>query len=119
MNKIGAYLLILLCAVSCFKLMAQNADEPKKNFHLLAPGLSEERVKELIGNPTRIESFKLVMNANQDTSTFWYYSVNNWTLVFINHHLDRIEISRDKLLLDIQQWADVNNKEGIRLIYGK
>jgi hypothetical protein len=119
MNKLGAYLILLICVLSGQKMLAQTADEPKRNFQQLAPGLNEQRVKELIGNPTRIENFKLVMNANQDTSTFWYYSINNWTLVFINHHLDRIEISRDKLLIDIQQWAEVNNKEGIRLIYGK
>ncbi|MFN4972945.1 MAG: hypothetical protein ACK45I_10120 [Bacteroidota bacterium] len=119
MNRAILYIALLICCINLNRLAAQSADEPKRNFQLLKPGLDEEGVKNLIGSPTRIENFKLLMNAQQDTATFWYYSINNWTMVFINHHLDRIEISRDKLLIDIQQWAEVNNKEGIRLIYGK
>jgi hypothetical protein len=121
-KSFNRFVLIILLGISYTTANAQQAEEVKDmkvNFQHLVPGLKEASVRELIGSPTRVESFKLVANNNQDTTLFWFYGSNNWTLVFTNHYLDRIEISRDKLLYDIQKWANDDNKDGIRLIYGK
>jgi len=113
------YIILYLCA-SYFSANAQQSDvEMRQNFDLLLPGMSMEKVREIVGPPTRVEPFKIVHIGTSDTTICWYFAYNDWTIFFRNKYLDRIEKKRDQMLIKIQQWADHKNADGIKLIYGK
>jgi hypothetical protein len=102
------------------KVLAQQSDaQQKRAFDNLLPGMTMAKVRETIGNPTRVEHFKLLHLQTGDTSICWYYGTNGWTIFFRNTFLDRIEKNRDQMLLKIQQWSDPKNTDGIQLIYEK
>jgi hypothetical protein len=91
----------------------------KRAFDGLLLGMSMETVKEQVGNPTRIEPFKLIHIQSGDTTLCWYYGINGWTLLFKNRYLDKIERNRDQLLNKVQSWSDPRNPDGIKIYYGK
>ena len=107
--------LILLCACS-FSLLAQ--EEKPKDFTKVVPGLTERQVREVVGFPSRGERFKTVVKGTHDTCTYWVYN-NQYTVVFKNHLVDRIETDRSAFLAKIQYWAAPDNPDRVQLIYGK
>ncbi len=112
--------IIFAVCVLHFSSSAQQSDlELRQSFDQLILGMSIEKVREMVGPPTRIEPFKIVHIATSDTTVCWYYAYNDWTIFFKNKYLDRIEKKRDQMLIKIQQWADPKNADGIKLIYGK
>lgn len=91
----------------------------KRAFESLLPGMSMESVREQVGNPTRIEPFKLIHLQSGDTTVCWFYGSNGWTLLFKNKYLDKVERNRDQLLIKVQSWSDPRNPDGIKIYYGK
>jgi hypothetical protein len=110
-------IVLLGCLVVVQRAGAQD-EQVKKNFARLREGMSEAEVKRLVGNPEVIERFRTVPKGTHDTTTYWRYE-NDLTILFLNHYLHKMEPDHNALLQRIQEWADPNNKEGIRLIYGK
>jgi hypothetical protein len=97
-------------------LYAQEGEEKKKDFTKVKPGMSEEQVKKVVGNPEIIEKFKTLQIGTTDTTTYWRYE-NDLTIIFKRHYVEGIERDHNMLLQRIQEWADPKNKNGIKLLY--
>ncbi len=109
--------LLVLLALFFGKAQAQNVTE-KNEFHKVLPGYSEVNVREIVGVPARVEPFVTIHNTTNDTTTFWVYN-NLYTIAFKNHFVDYVEPDRVLFLQKVQNWANPQNKEGVRIKYGK
>lgn len=96
-------------------LFAQPNEQDMPAWDLLKAGMSEIQVKQLIGEPTRLEAFTTVRYNSYDTSVYWRYP-NNAVVVFTNHLLDRVETDRDALLRYIQQRAFKKQADGLVIV---
>lgn len=106
-----------LIMLSTSGLFAQIVEE-RNNFNKVLSGLSEVNVREIVGVPARVEPFVTINNSTGDTSTYWVYN-NLYTIVFRNHFVDYVERDRSLFLAKVQQWASPQNKDGIRIKYGR
>ena len=110
------YTLVLLTMLTARLSFAQN-----NSLHLddLKFGMSEYQIKQIIGEPTHIESFATVKYNSSDTSIYWKYT-NEVIIVVTNHQFDRIEKNKDVLLKYIQQKSGKKEADGLIVIsHGK
>jgi len=96
----------------------QNNDEKKKDFSRIKPGMNEKLIKKLVGEPDFIESFKTVKKFTHDTTLFWRYE-KGITIIVKNHLVESVERDYNTILQHIQEWADPQNKDSVRLLFDK
>jgi hypothetical protein len=107
----------MLPMLFALSVLAQDDAEEEKAFAKILPGHSEKNVRELVGNPERVEGFVTIRPSTKDTNTYWVYP-NTYTIIFKNHFVDYVEKNRVEFLKKIQSIADPSNPQGIRIIYG-
>lgn len=111
--------IIVIFLLTGFSLWAQQPEEEtKKDITKVRVGMSEKELIKIAGEPERKERFKTLQNGTSDTTAYWLFN-NNITIILKNHYVERIERDRNNILTKLQEWADPNNKEGIKIIYGK
>jgi hypothetical protein len=118
--RLFAITIFILAKFNTQAIAQQQVDAAtKRAFETLLPGMTMERVREQVGNPTRIEPFKFIHIQTGDTTVCWYYGNNGYTLLFKNKYLDKVERNRDQLLNKMQNWSSPSNPDGIKIYYGK
>lgn len=114
--KYASILAIFLMLFSS-SLQAQKDADNAAEFEKILPGHSEKNVREIVGNPERVEAFITIRPSTKDTNTYWVYS-NTYTVIFKNHFVDYVEKDRVAFLKKIQSIANPSNPQGVKIIYG-
>lgn len=111
--------LVTLFAILGFgisQVVAQQPSDNEKNWEQLKPGISAVQVKQLLGDPIKIEQFTTVRYNSYDTSVYWRYP-NNRIVVVTNYIFERVEEDRTHLLKQLQQRAYKKSKDGLVIVY--
>lgn len=99
------------------RVLAQDDAEENRAFDKILTGYSEKNVREIVGNPERVEGFITIRPSTNDTNTYWVYP-NTFTVIFKNHYVDYVEKNRVEFLKKIQSIANPSNPQGVKIIYG-
>lgn len=90
---------------------------PKK-YAAITPGTSETDVIKQVGEPKQVERFSTVRNNSYDTTRYWRYE-KDIIIVFTNHAVEAVEPKWETVLKKIQQRANRNDENGIKIISGE
>lgn len=111
--------LIIIVTICCFGICQAQAQQPsdsEKSWEQLKAGMSGVQVKQILGDPLKIEQFTTVRYNSYDTSVYWRYP-NNRIVVVTNYIFERVEEDRTHLLKQLQQRAYKKSKDGLVIVY--
>jgi hypothetical protein len=110
---------LLLFSILCLQQFVSAQQASEKTLLQLKPGMSDVQVRQIIGDPTRLENFSTVAYNTSDTTVYWRYGTE-LVLVITNHMFNRTELNREQLLRYIQQHAFQPNAQGLIIVnHGK
>lgn len=108
--------LFAILGLGMSQVAAQQPSDNEKNWEQLKAGMSAVQVKQLLGDPLKIEQFTTVRYNSYDTSVYWRYP-NNRIVVVTNYIFERVEEDRTHLLKQLQQRAYKKSKDGLVIVY--